>query len=120
VSARTEHAQAARSNPEQRAGANHGKPAIAATARPGDFKQEHGAVGAKEPTEPLSGAGTEKRAPVHPNDLSSIARPAPVNSMNARADKKYEQQQDQLIARQNQQRQVLQRKQDSEHQQLTQ
>jgi WXXGXW repeat (2 copies) len=119
VSAQTEHAQAARANPEQRAGVNHGKPAIAATAKPGDFNQEHGAVGAKEPTEASDGAAKEPRNAVHPNDLAPIARPAPINSGNAKADRNYEKQQDTLIARQNQERVALQQKQDSEHQQLT-
>jgi hypothetical protein len=122
VAAQTEHAQAARANPEQRAGVNHGKPAIAATAKPGDFNQEHGAVGSKEATEPSGakggGAETEARAPIHPSDLAPIARPAPIDSGNAKADKKYEKQQDTLIAKQNQERQSLQQKQDSEHQQL--
>jgi hypothetical protein len=116
VAAQTEHEQTARANPQQRAGVNQGKPAIAATGKPGDFNAEHGAVSAKEPS---SGAAAESRPAVHPNDLPPIARPAPVNSGNAKADKKYEQQQDQLISKQNQERQNLQQKQDSEHQQLT-
>ena len=120
VAAQTEHAQAARANPEQRAGANHGKPAVAATSKPGDFNQ-HGAAGAKEAVEPsrsgASGATTEPRAVVHPKDLSPIARPAPVNSGNAKTDQKYQQQQDKLIARQTQERQQLQQKQETEHQQ---
>jgi hypothetical protein len=121
VQAQMQHTQAARSNPAQRAGVNHGKPAIAATAKPGDFSQEHGAIGAKEAAEPsraaASGAPTETHAVVHAKDLPPIARPAPVNSGNAKADKKYEQQQDKLIAKQTQERQRLQQKQDAEHQQ---
>jgi len=46
VAAQTQHVNAARGNPEMRASANHGKPAIAATARPGDFKS--GAVASRE------------------------------------------------------------------------
>jgi hypothetical protein len=118
VAAQTDHEQAARANPEQRAGVNHGKPAIAATAKPGDFNQEHGAVGSKEPTESSSGAAAGARPAVHPKDLAPIARPAPVNSGNAKADKQYEKQQDNLIAKQAQERDTLQQKQDSEHQQL--
>lgn len=38
VAAQTQHMQAARANPQLRASVNHGKPPIAATARPGDFK----------------------------------------------------------------------------------
>jgi hypothetical protein len=46
VGAQTQHMQAARSNPEMRASANRGRPPIAATARPGVFRE--GAVAAKE------------------------------------------------------------------------
>jgi len=119
VASQTEHAQAARANPAQRSGMNHGNPAIAATSKPGDFSG-HGAVGAREAVQPSKGTSggeaTGNRAPVHPNDLSPIARPAPVNSGNAKADQKYEKQQDKLIAQQTQQRQQLQQKQDTEHQ----
>src|SRR5712692_7926516 len=37
VAVQTQHAQAARTNPEQRASVNHGKPAVAATPKPGAF-----------------------------------------------------------------------------------
>ena len=37
VAVQTEHAQAAHTNPEQRASINHGKPAVAATPKPGAF-----------------------------------------------------------------------------------
>jgi hypothetical protein len=47
VAAQTEHVQSARSNPELRASSNHGKPPIAATAKPGAFK-ESGTVAARE------------------------------------------------------------------------
>ena len=123
VAAQTQHAAAARANPEQRAGVNHGKPALTATARPGDVS-DHGAAGARSAAEPAhAGAGGEAhdtRTAVHPNDLAPISRPAAVNSGNAKADKKYEQQQDKLIARQTQERQSLQQKQDAEHQQKSQ
>ena len=45
--AQVQHVQGARSNPELRASANMGKPPIAATPRPGDFK-DRGVVQAKE------------------------------------------------------------------------
>ena len=54
VAAQSQHVQEARNNPELRASANHGKPPIAATARPGDFKT--GAVATREP-------GGEYKAP---------------------------------------------------------
>jgi hypothetical protein len=47
VAAQTQHTQSARANPELRASANHGKPPIAATTKPGAFK-ETGAVAASE------------------------------------------------------------------------
>jgi hypothetical protein len=47
VAAQTQHVQSARANPELRASANQGKPPIAATAKPGAFK-DSGAVAAKE------------------------------------------------------------------------
>jgi hypothetical protein len=121
VAAQTAHMQAARSNPAQRAGVNHGAPAIAATARPGAFNEEHAAAPAREAADPgragSTNAPADNRTAVHPNELAPIARPAPVNTGNAKADQKYEQKQDQLIARQNQERQSLQQKQDAEHQQ---
>lgn len=118
--AQAEHAQAARSNPEQRAGVNHGNPGIAATAKPGDLSQQHGAVSARGAAEPIKeadrGTPSDYSNAVHPKDLPPISRPAPVNSGNAKADQKYEQKQDQLIARQTQERQQLQQSQDAEHQ----
>jgi len=47
VVAQTEHVQSARANPELRASANHGKPSVAATTKPGAFK-DRGAVAARE------------------------------------------------------------------------
>jgi len=47
VGAQNEHAQSARANPELRSSSNHGKPPIAATSKPGAFK-DSGAVAAKE------------------------------------------------------------------------
>jgi hypothetical protein len=118
VAAQTEHAQAARANPAQRAGVNHGSPAIAATSKAGDIG-EHGAAAGRETSQAgnASGRSTDSHAAVHPNDLAPIARPAAVNSGNAKADRKYEKQQDKLIAKQTQERQQLQQKQDAEHQQ---
>src|SRR4029077_1706786 len=47
VAAQTEHVQAARANPELRASSNHGKPPVAATPKPGDFRGS-GVVAARE------------------------------------------------------------------------
>jgi hypothetical protein len=136
VAAQNEHVQAARGNPELRASANHGKPPIAATPRPGAFndrevapaKEAGGAYkpeenrGTAEPRSESPAARSENntRPAVHPNDLPPAARPAAPNTGNAETDKKYQQQQDKLVAKQNQERQQLQQKQDQEHQRLTQ
>jgi len=47
ASVQREHQQAARSDPQQRASVNHGRPAVAATDRPGQFRGS-GAVPARE------------------------------------------------------------------------
>ena len=65
VAAQNEHAQSARANPELRSSSNHGKPPIAATSKPGAFK-DSGAVAAKE-------GGTVHTAPAAENNA---ARPA--------------------------------------------
>jgi hypothetical protein len=66
VAEQTQHAQSARGNSELRASANHGKPPIAATARPGAFK-DSGAVAARE-------GGTVHSAPAA--SANNTARPA--------------------------------------------
>ncbi|MFZ0816822.1 MAG: hypothetical protein WAM78_14955 [Candidatus Sulfotelmatobacter sp.] len=127
--AQTQHVQTARGNPELRASANHGKPPIAATEKPGEFTG-HGVVQARDAGAPYkaeenhAGAEPHAEAPahpaVHPNDLPPIDRPTPPNSGNAKADRKYQQQQEKLYAKQTQERQKLQQKQDQEHQRLAQ
>jgi hypothetical protein len=119
VAAQAEHAQFARANPEQRARVNQGNPTIAATAKPGGGS-EHRAATAKDNGEASragnGGATTATRSAVHPKDLPPIARSAAVSSGNVKQDKKFEQKQDKLIARQTQERQSLQHKQDADHQ----
>ena len=105
VAAQIEHAQAARANPESRSSVNHGQPSPS-KAMP---------IGFNDHRTPAPQQATAPRAVVHPNDLPPIVRPAPVNSGNAKADQKYEQQQTNLIARQAHERQQLQQKQESEH-----
>ena len=120
------------SNPELRASANHGKPPVAATARPGGFK-ESGAVAAKEGgtvhTAPaatennLIGQGAETSRPstaaaVHVKDLPPAEHLAAPNTGNAKQDQKYQQQQQKLQAQQVKERQTLQTKQEQDHQRL--
>lgn len=128
VAAQDRHVQAARGNPQLRASENHGKPSIAATEKPGEFSG-HGVVEAKEAGAPYKAennrgaaetrAESPARSAIHPNDLPPLERPTPPNTGNAKADKKYQQQQEKLYAKQEQERQKLQQKQDQEHQKLT-
>src|SRR5258707_12958334 len=82
VAVQTQHFQAARSNPQLRASANHGKPPIAATGRPAEF---HSAVPAREAGAPYNppanrraarGENKTSRGTVHPKDLPPFERPA--------------------------------------------
>jgi hypothetical protein len=128
VTAQTQHAQAARANPQQRASANMGKPGVAATPRPGDFNDRR-AVPAREAGAPYSPGTraanqvhTQSNSPqpvaaVHPRDLPAYTPTAP-NTGRPKLDKKYQQQQDKQVANQQVERDKLQQKQDEEHQQL--
>ena len=91
ASAQTQHAWAAHNDPQQRVSANHGSPRVTATARP--------------------------NTAVHPKELPPIGRSA-YKTGNAKLDQKYQKQQDQVVAKQTQDRQKLQQRQDKEHQQL--
>jgi len=129
VAAQNQHTQAARSNPTLRASANQGKPPIAATAKPGDFKG--GTVPAREAGAPYkaperTAAANENRPPSssqaranannHASELPTHKYTAPTTG-NAATDKKYQQQQDKLATKQNQEHQKLQQQQEKEHQQ---
>lgn len=130
VPAQIQHVQAARLNPNLRASANRGKPPIAATSKPGAFK-DRAVVPAKAPGAPyhppVNRAGTPPhntaqtpRPAVHPNDLPPRERPTPPNTGNPQLDEKYLRQQEELNARQDQERQKLQQRQDEDHQRLAQ
>src|SRR5216684_3371482 len=73
VAVQTQHAQAARANPQQRASVNQGKPAIAATPKPGALN-DRAAVPAKEAGAPYKPA--EKSAAAEPPAKPSAAKPA--------------------------------------------
>ncbi|MGO8796624.1 MAG: YXWGXW repeat-containing protein [Candidatus Sulfotelmatobacter sp.] len=128
VSSQMQHIQEARNNPQLRASANQGRPPIAATERAGDFKSN--IVAAREAGAPYRApnrVGTETRGmerpestnAVHPKDLPPIERPT-ANSGDAKADQKYQKQQQKLAQQQDKERQKLQQQQDREHQQLQQ
>jgi hypothetical protein len=110
----THHADTARSNPDMRAKANHGDPPVKATARPGDFSA-HGEAGARTETG-AGGAGGEAHTYNHASELPPLNKPEPVNSGDAKADKKFQKQQDKLYAQQQKERDQLQKQQEKEHQ----
>jgi hypothetical protein len=132
VAAQHQHIQEARLNPELRASANHGKPPIAATARPGDFKGS--AVPAREAGAPYkaperAATGNENRPPnnsgartnanSHAADLQPHKYAPPSNAnANTATNQKYQQQQEKLATKQNQEHQRLQQQQERQHQQV--
>jgi hypothetical protein len=127
----TQHLQAASTNRQLYESANHGKPPIAATARPAEFKG-HGIVAAKAaaraympPTARAvarpSASNTISRpvAPVHSNDRPPTARPSIPSTGSPKLDKRYQRDQEKLYARQEQERRKLQQKQEQEHQRMS-
>jgi hypothetical protein len=128
VAAQTQHEEAARSDPQQRASVNHGNPNVAATARPGELRGA-GAVPARDAGAPEGNrGGAEQRGnearpqnnaarptPNDAKDLQPHERPAAPNTGNAKLDKKYQQQQDKLAAQQEKEHQKLAVQQEKEH-----
>ncbi len=136
IAAQIQHREAASTNRELYESVNHGKPAIAATARPGEFSgggvvkakaaarsytpptARGGAAPAREAAAPAHEATAPRTSTyTHPNDLPAINRPT-YSGGNSKQDKQYQQQQDKLYAKQQQERQQLQQKQEQEHQKL--
>ncbi len=127
VAAQQQQIQVARGNPQLRASANQGRPPVAATARPGEFREAVPARAAGAPYNPpnrrAGGAqpsGGGGRPAYHPNELPPIQRPPAPNTGNPGLDRKYQQQQDKLYQKQQQERQQLQQQQDQEHQRMEQ
>jgi hypothetical protein len=77
VAAQTQHVESARANPELRSSANHGRPPIAATSRPGAFK-DSGAVSAKE----AGAVHTAPAASTNNNARPNAETPRPTTETN--------------------------------------
>lgn len=114
VAEQTQHWQAARSDRDQRASVNHGRPAVFATAKPGDFKG-NGVVRGGEPGHAENGGGGKV---VHPKDLPPMEHAAAPNTGDTKKDQKFQQEQQKLQTKQTQERDKLQQQQEKEHQQL--
>ena len=129
----TQHVERASTNRELLESNNHGRPSIAATARPAEFSgrgtvQARSAGPSYRPATTRTttpsvggerGARTESRTAVHPNQLQQMQRYSP-NTGNAKVEPRYQQDEQKLQARQEQERQNLQRRQDQEHQRMDQ
>jgi hypothetical protein len=128
VAAQTQHIDAARSEPALRAAVNRGKPPIAATDRPGNFKgnvvpaREAGAEYRPAEHEAHPGAaGAPERAPAvptHVKELPPAEKMPPPNTGNAKLDQQYQKQQQKLQAQQEKERQNIEKQQEREHAQL--
>jgi WXXGXW repeat (2 copies) len=147
VAAQTQHMQQARSDPQQRASVNRGKPEIAATPKPGAFKdggvvQARAAGGNYNPPANRGGhGGTAREATTggspenarressarpeggaaassynHVRELPPSERPAPVNTGDAKQDRKYQQEQEKMYAQQEKERQKIAQQQEKEDQ----
>jgi hypothetical protein len=133
VADQTRQVEAAHSNPQMRASVNQGKPEIAATSRAGEFSGS-GVVRTKEAggeyhAPPASGHEAQPGGeashpansnPAHASDLQPHTVPQVPSTGNPDLDKKYQQQQQKLVDKQNQEHQQLQQRQDQEHQQAQQ
>jgi hypothetical protein len=135
VAAQTQHVQAARSNPQMRAETNHGKPTVAATSRPGEFSgsgvvaakaegapyhpaPSHPGAPAAEGNRPEAGA-SQNANPTHARDLQPHQVQTVPSSGDAKADQKYQKQQQKLVDQQNKEHAKLQQQQEKEDQQAT-
>jgi hypothetical protein len=123
----------ARSNPQMRASVNQGRPPVAATARPTDFKGRgvvqaraagapyHPPANRAQPRPENARPGNESarpeennRAPTHASELPP--HQAPPAEGNSAADRQYQQEQQKLAERQNQEHQKLAQQQQKEDQ----
>jgi hypothetical protein len=134
VAAQTRHVQEARSNPQLRAEANHGKPPVAATSRAGEFSGR-GVVAAKAEGAPYhpatsrsgaaatqgsrpEGSATQNGNAAHAHDLQPHQVQAVPSSGNDKADRQFQKQQQKLADQQNKEHQKLQQQQEKEDRQL--
>jgi hypothetical protein len=127
IAAQTQHVQEAHNNPQQRASVNQGRPEVAATARPGDFKS--GAVRASSAGGEYhpANAGTARGeasanrgggSAGHVREMSPLEKPAAPNTGNAKLDQKYQKEQDKQYSQQQKARQKLQQQQEKEDQKI--
>jgi WXXGXW repeat (2 copies) len=129
VAGQRQQREEARGNRDLRASVNQGRPAIAATARPGSFNDRGSVVAAREAggkyEAPANrGGATPGGAPAanrptygHAKELNPHTMTAP-NTGNAKTDQKYQQQQQKLAAQQDKDHQKLVQQQEKDHTKL--
>jgi hypothetical protein len=144
VAAQTQHMQEARSNPQQRASVNRGKPEIAATPKPGAYK-DRGVVHAKSAggnyNPPaarggaMSGGGRPENGARPENGVRTEENPRPSNgstsynhvrelppaersSASGSTDKNYQKQLDKLYSQQQKERDKVSKQQEKEDQRM--
>jgi len=139
VEAQTRHVQEARQDRQLRAAENHGRPPVAATEKPGEFRGNR-VVAAREAGAVHGGPGRAENRPenrpgnrpesrsdnnarpnpaIHPRDLPPRERPASPSTGDPRLDKKYQQQQEKLQQQQARDREKLQQRQDRDDQRVS-
>jgi hypothetical protein len=127
IAAQTQHVQEAHGNPQQRASMNQGRPEVAATARPGDFKAgavRASAAGGEYHPAARGGAAANRGGAAaggnagHVREMSPLEKQAAPNTGDSKLDQKYQKQQDKQYAQQQKSRQKLQQQQEKEDQRV--
>jgi hypothetical protein len=129
VQAQEEHVQQARNDQQLRASVNQGKPPIAATDKPTNFRG-NGVVAAQEAGAPYHPPANRaeaqpnrnappQNAPTHASEVQPHQY-APPNTGNAKQDQEYQRQEQQLYQQQQQEHQQMAQQQEREHQQAQQ
>jgi hypothetical protein len=117
VAAQLQHNQEARNNQQLRASVNQGKPPIAATDRPTNFRGS-GVVAAQEAGAPYHPpANREANAPTHASEVQPHQQLPPANTGNAKLDQQYQKEGQQLYQQQQKEHQQLAQQQQKDHQQ---
>ena len=120
TSVQMQHRQAAMTNHASSASFNHGKPEIAATSKPAEFKganvdMARAAEAPVQAPEPVIATPAKRHAPVHAEDLPAVVHQAAPRMGDVARDQVNQREQDDLRDGQEKQRQELQQKQAADH-----
>jgi len=120
VAAQTQHVETAKADPQARNSVNHGRPAVAAVPSRGEEPRvgqgaanDRGANDRGTNDRPANGQAGNSG---HARDLQPITQPRFAGSGDAKADKKFQKDQDKLVEKQNKEQQKLQQQQEADHQ----